>query len=162
MATSIQKISIKPQTPGKPGLPKISVESADITKMGLEGDYNNYRMERKNNDPDMAVMLISTDVIKQLNEEGWPVKAGDLGENLTLKGINYDSIQPGNKFSIGTAELEISMICDPCLFLYTLPYVGSEKGPAFLKTLKGRRGWYARVLKPGTVKTDDSVIQLGS
>ena len=60
----------------------------------------------------------------------------------------------------GHVTLEISIICDPCSNLYTLPYVGAERGPAFIKTLMNRRGWYARVLTPGTIKSGDSVTIL--
>ena len=35
--------------------------------------------------------------------------------------------------------------------LYSLPYVGPERGPAFLRTLHGRRGWFARVVQGGAV-----------
>jgi MOSC domain-containing protein YiiM len=41
-----------------------------------------------------------------------------------------------------------------------LHYIEKEKGPKFLKTLKGRRGWYAKVLKEGKVKIGDSIEEL--
>jgi len=53
--------------------------------------------------------------------------------------------------------LEVSKPCDPCTVLYTLPYVGLERGPAFLRTLQGRRGWFARVLHGGAVSLDTPV-----
>lgn len=160
MSASLKQINVKPQTPGAHGLPKSPVGLTNITSVGLDGDYNNWRMSKKNNDPDLAVMLISTDVLEQLNSEGWPVTAGDLGENLTLTGIDYDTIKLGKKYSIGEVEIEISLICEPCSNLYALPYVGQEKGPEFMKTLVNRRGWYARVLNPGTVCNGDPVKEI--
>jgi hypothetical protein len=35
--------------------------------------------------------------------------------------------------------------------------VGIERGPAFLRTLKGRRGWFARVVRGGAVHLETPV-----
>lgn len=153
----VKQINVKPDTRGEVGLPKKAVDSASVSHSGLDGDYNRFRKKKKNNDPDMAIMIICTDVLSQLNEEGWPVKFGHLGENLTLSGLDYESIKPGQQLNIGDVKIEISIICDPCSNLYTLPYVGKDKGPEFIKTLMNRRGWYARVLKPGIIRKGDSV-----
>ena len=39
----------------------------------------------------------------------------------------------------------------------TLPYVGVERGPEFLRIMLGQRGWYARVLQGGTVRKNTPV-----
>lgn len=160
MTPHVHQINIKPDTPGEVGLPKIPIELAKVTPSGVDGDYNRFRKKKKNNDPDMAVMIICTDILAQLNEEGWPVQPGDLGENLTLSDMDYASIVPGQQYRVGGVTLEISIICDPCSNLYALPYVGDERGPAFIKTLMNRRGWYARVLTPGEIKPGDGVTLL--
>ena len=80
--------------------------------------------------------------------------------NVTFSGIDYGSIEPGQQYKIGDVTLEISFICDPCSNLYALPYVGEDRGPEFIKTLMNRRGWYARVLTPGTMKPGDGVALL--
>ena len=157
MTITISQINIKSNTPGQVGLPKMPVETVTITKAGVEGDYNRFRKEKKKNDPDMAVMLLSTDVIDALNSEGWPVNQGDLGENITLTNIDYSILKPGDRLNIGEVSLEISLICDPCTNLNNLPYVGKDKSTSFIKTLMKRRGWYARVLKVGKVTAGDSV-----
>ena len=158
MASSVFQINVKPNTPGEAGLPKVAIDSAQIFFQGVEGDYNRFRVNKKNNDPDMAIMLISMDILKDLNNEGWPVNAGDLGENLTLDNIDYGEITPGQRYKIGEAEIEISIICDPCSNLTVLPYVGKDKISTFIKTLMKRRGWYARVIKEGIVSSGDSVL----
>ena len=157
MTTTISQISIKPNTPGQVGLPKVPIERATISKWGVEGDYNRFRKEKKKNDPDMAVMILSTDVINALNSEGWPVSPGDLGENITLTNIDYSTLKLGDKLNIGEVTLEISLICDPCTNLNNLSYVGKDKSASFIKTLMKRRGWYARVLKAGEVTVGDTV-----
>jgi MOSC domain-containing protein YiiM len=47
------------------------------------------------------------------------------------------------------------MVNCSCTYLYSLPYIGDERGPEFIKTVKDRRGWYARVLEEGVVKEGD-------
>ena len=157
MSASVIQISVKPDTPGEVGLPKMPVDQALVKKEGLEGDYNRARM-KKGNDPDKAVMIISTDILDQLNQEGWPVKPGDVGENLTITNIDYKKIAAGQKYLIGEAEIEISFICEPCTNLYKLPYVGTQRGPEFMATIMNRRGWYARVLKEGLVSVGNTFL----
>ena len=157
MSASVIQIGVKPDTPGEVGLPKMPVNQVWVKKEGLEGDYNRARM-KKGNDPDKAVMIISTDILDQLNQEGWPVKPGDVGENLTITNIDYKKIAAGQKYLIGEAEIEISFICDPCTNLYKLPYVGTQRGPEFMATIMNRRGWYARVLKEGLVSVGNTFL----
>ena len=160
MSSTILQINVKPNTPGEVGLPKVAIDSADISYLGVEGDYNRFRFNKKNNDPEMAIMLISMDILKDLNNEGWPVKPGDLGENLTLQNIEYDKINPGQRYKVGEAEIEISIICDPCSNLSALPYVGKDKISTFIKTLMKRRGGYARVIKEGHISSGDPVLPI--
>ena len=154
---NVVQVNVKPDSPGEAGLPKVSIPTTRFTVNGLDGDYNRFRVNKKQNDPDMAVMLISMDILNDLNNEGWPVMPGDLGENLTLENIDYSSIQPGQKYAVGSAEIEISIICDPCTNLSALNYVKNEKISEFIKTLMNRRGWYARVIKEGEVSSGDKV-----
>ncbi|MDD9880320.1 MAG: MOSC domain-containing protein [Candidatus Marinimicrobia bacterium] len=160
MAPHVQQINVKPDIQGEVGLPKMPINTANVTFSGIDGDYNRFRKKKKDNDPDMAIMIISTDILFELNQEGWPVQPGDLGENLTLSGMDYGSIKPGQQYKIGDVILEISFICDPCSNLYALPYVGEDRGPEFIKTLMNRRGWYARVLTRGIMKPGDGVALL--
>jgi MOSC domain-containing protein YiiM len=118
----------------------------------VQGDFNRWRSEEANGDPDQAVLLLSEEILSALRTEGWPVQAGELGENLTLADLPPDAFQPGARMRVGEVELEVSKPCDPCTVLFTLPYVGAERGPAFIRTLKGRRGWFARVVQGGTVR----------
>ena len=155
--TYIYKINRKPEIPNEYGLPKKSINSCKVNFYGLEGDFNQYRNTKKLNDPDMALMILSMDILNDLNSEGWPVKPGDLGENLTLKNISYASIKPNQKYKIGNMELQISFVCAPCYKLKILKYVGKSKKNKFIKTLINRRGWYAKVLKEGKIKTGDPI-----
>ena len=154
------QINKKPKSSGKPGIPKIPTNNAIITKNGIEGDFNYFRNTKKKNDPNMALMILSMDIIQNLNQEGWPVKPGDLGENLTLSNMNYSMISPMQQFRIGEVEIEISFRCDPCMTLKHLSYIGNSKIKNFIKTLVNRRGWYAKVLKSGQIRKGSLVTKI--
>jgi MOSC domain-containing protein YiiM len=148
----VLQLNVKPQTPGEPGLPKRPVPTAQIQALGVEGDFNDWRTENLPGDLQQAVLLVTTELLTQLREEGWPVAPGDLGENITLSGIPEAALGVAARLAIGGVLLEITKPCDPCIRLYNLPYVGSEGGPAFLRATAGRRGWYARVVQPGMLE----------
>ncbi len=147
----VVQLSIKPRVAGEHGLPKRPVSELDIAAGGAAGDYNHYRTRKLAGDPDQAILLVTQELLVQLNGEGWAIGPGDFGENITLGGITEQSLQPGVRLTIGPVELEVTRPCDPCEELYTLPAIGQERGAAFLRATVGRRGWYARVLGAGRV-----------
>ena len=160
MKPSVLQINKKSKTKIEAGLPKVPIDKADVTLMGIDGDFNRFRSTKKANDPKMALLVLTTDIINELNNEDWPIKPGDLGENLTLTDIDYRSLAPKQKYGIGSTQIEISFICDPCSNLTVLPYVGKGKIKDFIKILLNRRGWYAKVLKAGRISKGDIVTKL--
>lgn len=154
MPGRIVQLHAKPREGRARGLPKRAVPSLTITPAGVEGDFNRWRTEEANGDPDQAVLLLSAEILADLRAEGWPVEPGELGENLTVAGLPPGALQRGARVCLGEVVLELSKPCDPCIVLYSLPYVGVERGPAFLRTLQGRRGWFARVVRAGTVRPE--------
>lgn len=134
------------------GLAKQAVSQITITADGVEGDFNRWRTEKADSDPDQAVLLLSDEILTDLRAEGWPVQRGELGENVTIADIPLTALGPGARIHLGEVLLEVSKPCDPCTVLYSLPYVGLEQGPTFLRALRGRRGWFARVVKGGIVR----------
>ncbi|MDP7036946.1 MAG: MOSC domain-containing protein [Candidatus Marinimicrobia bacterium] len=157
---NIFQINVKPSTPGEHGLPKKSVPFADIHFGGVDGDYNNFRQEKKKGDPVMAILVLPIEIINNLNHEGWPVNSGDLGENLTTSGISHSEFSPGQQDKAGKAVIEISFECDPCKNLSVLPCVGETKINFFMKTLMNRRGWYAKVIQPGTIYAGELITKI--
>ncbi len=151
------ELHIKPEVPDERGLPKAAVTEVRLLYSGLAGDFNRYRHEEKHDDPRMAVLIVPKETIEQLGREGWPVRPGDLGENITSEGIANDRFRVGDRFEIGRSEVEITKPCDPCHFLELLPYVGKARGPEFIRTMLNRRGWYARVTREGLVRTGDRI-----
>jgi len=148
----------KAEVAGEHGLPKPKVREAFVSVSGIEGDFNRYRHEQKSDDPGMALLVIPRETLSELSREGWPVRPGDLGENITTEGIAYDAFVPGRRFRAGEVTFEVSKPCTPCDNLFLLPYVGPERGPEFLKVMLDRRGWFARVVHEGRVRTGDPVV----
>ena len=151
MRGRVVQLHLKPREGRSRGIPKRPVSQLTITAAGVEGDFNRWRTEKADGDPDQAVLLLNDEILVDLRQEGWPVQRGDLGENLTLADLPPDALQPGVQLRAGEVVLEVSKACDPCTVLFNLPYVGKERGPEFLRIMLGRRGWYARVLQAGNV-----------
>jgi MOSC domain-containing protein YiiM len=156
-AGRVVRVGAKGRVEGQRGLPKPAVPLASITAAGVAGDHNVWRSVKRPGDLDMAVLLMTAEALAAIRAEGWPVQPGDIGENLTTEGVPYEAFQPGTRWRAGTALLEVSKRCDPCTNLYMLPYVGPARGPAFLRALVGRRGWYLRVLAEGEVRPGDAI-----
>ena len=158
-APRVEGIYLKPRMPGEYGLPKRSVLQAEILTAGLRGDYNNYRQEELHGDLDSAVLVLPREVEDALRSEGWPVRPGDLGENLLLREVPYAELTPPRELRVGTeVRLVTTRACDPCRRLSTLPYVGGERLAEFQRTTLHRRGWYARVVQPGLVRVGDPIV----
>ena len=156
----VRSLHRKPEVGQEHGLPKPTVPEIRIRNGGVEGDFNRYRHEEQHDEPEQAVMLMPVETIHALNLEGWPIREGDIGENITTQGVPYAEFRVGDRFRIGEAEIQISKPCTPCTNLELLPYVGKEKGPRFLKTMLHRRGWYARVVREGRVRSGDVIERL--
>ena len=152
----IAQINVKSKNNDGIGLPKYRIKKSKLNFNGFEDDYNHFRFKKKNTDPKMSLLMISFDLLENFNQNGWPVKPGDLGENLTLKNINYSSIRPNQQYQIGNTKIEITFKCDPCQKLRFLPYVGNSKINEFIKFLIDNRGWYAKVIETGIIHENDS------
>ena len=161
MHGTVYQLNVKPQTLGEPGLPKQPVESAEVTLRGIVGDYNGYRTVKKKGNPNHAVMPIPLETLGELGVEGWPVEPGHLGENITTLGVPYNFFEMSEQYTIGVSgtRIEITEPCTPCTKLGVLPYVG-DKVNDFIKTLVGRRGWYAKVIREGRITQGDSIDQV--
>lgn len=162
MPSLIYQLNCKAQTPEERGIPKYPIESAKITFQGIETDFNRYRAEKNANRLEAALMLLPLETILQLNQEGWPIESGHLGENITTQGIAYDSFAIGKIYQVGLAEIQITEPCTPCTNLYVLPYV-EQRITEFMRILatpSNRRGWYAKVLKEGIARKGDSIEEI--
>jgi MOSC domain-containing protein YiiM len=136
------------------GVPKSSAFEALVTEYGLDGDRQSDL--RFHGGLDRAVVVYSLDVIRALQQEGHPIAVGSTGENLTISGVDWESVAPGVELRIGEVRLLITKYASPC----------ENIGPSFLNgdftriSQKRHAGWSrvcARVLSGGIVRMGDPV-----
>ncbi len=110
-----------------------------IENQGLEGD----RHAR----PDSArqVLLIELETLEKLD-----LRAGDVKENITTRGIGLMQLPVGTRLHIGGAVLELTGQCHPCSRM-------DEIRAGLLAELGGRRGVLARVAQTGTMRVGDAI-----
>src|SRR5215471_1034570 len=144
------------------GLPKRPVPGGFIAPLGLEGDFHAH--SAIHGGPRKAILLIACEVVDELKEKGYPLFYGALGENLTISGIRVHDLRIGDQLRAGGALLEITQPRGPCSALDI--YGESLKDEIYDKRVKaqdptsprwGMSGFYARVLLPGAVRTDDII-----
>ena len=137
------------------GVPKSRVESANIMKSGVEGDFNRFRSGRGGSE-DRAVCIFSLELIQRLKNEGHPIEIGSTGENLTIRGVDWDSLSEGTRLEIGDVVLELSEPCAPCSKIGE-SFVGRKFDRVDHDKEYGWSRWLARVLREGEVTVGDSV-----
>ena len=137
------------------GVPKRTVDSANIGKKGVEGDFNRFR-DGKGGDPDRAVCIFSLERIEELKLEGHPIEVGSTGENLTIRGVEGESLSEGTHLEIGEVVLELSEPCAPCSKIGE-SFIGRKFDRVDHDKEYGWSRWLARVLREGEVTVGDSV-----
>ncbi|MDO8302840.1 MAG: MOSC domain-containing protein [Sedimentisphaerales bacterium] len=122
------------------GIPKVPVPQCQVSISGLEGDGQQHTKHRK---PARAVSLLDIEIVQQLSSEGYPVDAGSLGENLTMKGFSAGTLVVGSRLQFGSGVvLELTEPRKPCFVLDAIH-------PALKDVTVGRLGWLAQVITPG-------------
>ena len=148
---SLVQISVNP----KGGVPKLRIQSTFIGTQGVAGDKQ--RDRRFHGGPERAVCLFSQERINALQAEGHPIDPGTTGENLTMCGLDWSQLKPGQQLRVGEEVLlEITSYTTPCSNIAASFAKGEFKRIA----QKLHPGWsrlYAKVLHEGTVTEGDKV-----
>jgi MOSC domain-containing protein YiiM len=139
------------------GVPKRPVARARVTALGLEGDGHR---SARHGGPERALCLFALERLDALRAEGHDVAPGALGENLTLAGLDWETVAPGARLCLGDrVVVEVTRFTNPCLNIR----------PAFHDGDHGRvsqarhPGWsrvYARVVTEGEIAVGDPVARL--
>lgn len=135
------------------GVPKLSIPEVAITRDGLALDAHRYH---GHGGPDKAVCLYAVERIASLQEEGHPIDIGTTGENLTVAGLEWDTIVPGVRLAVGAVELECTDWAHPCKTIIA-SFADGRSGRISPKTHPGWSRIYARVTVEGTVHVGDAV-----
>lgn len=140
------------------GVPKLAVDEALLTPLGLTGDYQ--AKWKIHGGPERALCLYAVELIRQLQTEGHPIFPGSVGENVTVAGLDWSTLEPGTRLALGhEAIIEISSYTTPCKSI-----AASFTDGVFTRiSQKNNPGWsrlYARVLQPGRLTTGQTIIVL--
>ena len=148
------QISVNPQG----GVPKHRVLFARLLFNNVEGDKQ--RNLKFHGGPERAVCLYSWEVIRELQDEGHPIDCGTTGENLTLSGIDWSTLEIGDKLQVGEeAIIEITRPTTPCKKI-AANFVDGNFMRIHHRKFPSDTRYYARVLHEGDVHEGDSVVKL--
>jgi MOSC domain-containing protein YiiM len=157
MTGSILQINISPG-----GIPKRPIPDAIVTAEGIRGDR--WSHPDIHGGPNQALLLITSEGIDELIEQGFPLFPGALGENLTTLGLDRRQMRIGQRFRAGEVFFELTKRRAPCA---TLNMYGPGIQQAIFDTQVkagdpsslrwGLSGFYARVLRSGTLRSQDPI-----
>jgi MOSC domain-containing protein YiiM len=96
-----------------------------IAGLGVEGDAHagetvkhRSRVARDPTQPNLRqVHLIHAELLDELNAAGFNVQPGDLGENITTRGLDLLALPAGTRLIIGQAMIELTGLRNPCVQL---------------------------------------------
>lgn len=137
------------------GVPKLPLLEAVIGELGIEGDA--VANPDIHGGPERAVCLYSLERIEALAAEGHPIAPGSTGENITLKGVDWDAIQPGTRIRLGAdVLLEVTRFTTPCATIRA-SFKDRDSNRIHENLHPGWSRAYARVLATGMVRPGDRV-----
>jgi MOSC domain-containing protein YiiM len=153
----VEQINVSPG-----GIPKRPVAEAIVTPEGIRGD--SWAHPRIHGGREKTVLILCAEVIDELQQEGYPVFPGALGENFTVRGLDHRQLRSGQRFRLGEAVIQLTKIRKPCatLDVYSPSIkaaIYDEAGPAMdVRSPRwGRSGVYASVVRPGIVRPKDII-----
>ena len=144
-------------------MPKRPIPTGVVTPLGITGDGHAH--PQIHGGPRKAILIITSEGIDELKEQGFQLYHGALGENLTTQGLDRRTVRVGQRYRIGDVLLEITKLRQPCdaLSVYGLGRIqkavydqevkaGNPESPRW-----GLGGFYAAVLQTGTVRPGDPI-----
>ena len=144
-------------------MPKRPIPTGVVTPLGITGDGHAH--PQIHGGPRKAILIITSEGIDELKEQGFQLYHGALGENLTTQGLDRRTVRVGQRYRIGDVLLEITKLRQPCdtLSVYGLGRIqkavydqevkaGDPASPRW-----GLGGFYASVLRAGTIHPGDPI-----
>lgn len=139
-----------------------------LTGLGVEGDAHlgetvkhRSRVARDPSQPNLRqVHLIHAELHDELVAAGFAVAAGDMGENVTTRGIDLLALPTGARLRLGRdAMVEVTGLRNPCLQLdiFRTGLMKAVLGRDEDGNIVRKTGVMAVVLADGTVNVDDPI-----
>ena len=140
------------------GVPKRPVRQAEVTPTGLACDRQAHL--KIHGGPERALCLYALEHITELQDEGHPIFPGSIGENVTIVGLDWKTLQPGSRLALGDEVIiEITSYAGPCPTIADSFTDGKFKRIS-QKINPGTSRLYARVIRTGLLATGQTVRML--
>jgi MOSC domain-containing protein YiiM len=153
-------------TPGVGKIPRASITL--VANHGVEGDYhagaNVRHRSRAAANPDQPnlrqIHLMHAELFDELAPLGIRVDPGNMGENITTRGLALLDLAPGTKLHLGdSAVIEVTGCRNPCAQLNAvderlLAQVALKAGDG---SITRKAGIMAIVLESGTMRPGDAI-----
>ncbi|OJJ21100.1 MOSC domain-containing protein [marine bacterium AO1-C] len=140
-----------------------------LTGLGVEGDAHmgttvkhRSRVAKDPTQPNLRqVHLIQSELFAELTQQGFQVKSGDMGENITTQGVDLLNLPKDTILIIGaSAQVKITGLRNPCkqldAFQEGLMKAVLDKDEA--GNLVRKSGVMGVVLEGGEVKPGDEIV----
>lgn len=139
-----------------------------LTGLGVLGDahlgttvQHRSRVRRDPSQPNLRqVHLIADELYDELSHRGFAVSAGQMGENVTTRGVDLLALPTGARLRLGaTAVVEVTGLRNPCVQLNGLArgLMAAVLDRAADGTLVRRAGVMGVVRADGPVRPGDSI-----
>jgi MOSC domain-containing protein YiiM len=154
------------------GAHRFSKQPADAIRLlaglGVEGDAHAGRtvqhLHRKRRDPSRPnlrqVHLLHSELHEELADRGFTIRPGDMGENVTTRGIDLLGLPTGTRLRLGAeAVVEITGLRNPCLQLdrFADGLMAAVLGRDASGNVIRKAGVMGVVLSAGAVRVGDPV-----
>ena len=138
-----------------------------LTGLGIEGDAHlgvsvkhRSRVRKDPSAPNLRqVHLIHSELHHELRKKGFKISSGEMGENITTKGIDLLALPENSRLKMGGTVIRITGLRNPCHQLETL-----QDGLMNAVLDKGKNGELIRkagvmgvVLKGGNINVGDEI-----
>ena len=149
---------------------KQPVESLTLlTGLGVEGDAHagvtvkhRSRVARDPSQPNLRqVHLLHAEIFEELAPQGFALKPGDIGENVTTRGLDLLGLATGTRLCLGReAIIEITGLRNPCAQLdhFRPGLMAAMLGRDAAGGLIRKSGVMAIVLQGGVLRMGDPII----
>ncbi|KKD03711.1 MOSC domain-containing protein [Streptomyces sp. WM6386] len=139
-----------------------------LAGLGVEGDVHagetvkhRFRMEKDASRPNLRqVHLIHEELFEEVRQAGFEVGAGELGENVTTRGIDLLGLPVGARLHLGAqAVVEVTGLRNPCAQIDNFQkglmkqVVGRDESGA----VRFKSGIMSVVLEGGVVRPGDAI-----
>jgi|SRR5579883_1888047 MOSC domain-containing protein YiiM len=116
-------------------------EAAAAENSGLEGCAHARPRGRR------QVLLMDEETLRTFH-----LTPGMVRENVTTEGLDVNGLAIGQRLRIGSVELQVSLVCDPCEQIEALR-------PGLQAAMQGKRGMFCKVIRGGRL-TCGAAIEL--